>query len=189
MDGAARVCVTVLAIQAGLRLSELTSLQRNDVVLNSAGAHVRVMGKGRKERATPLTKQTVEVLKAGIEELPQSCEFLFQNARSGRLSADGMQYVVNKHVTAARASCPSLRGKRVTPHVLRHTTAMELLQAGVDRAMIALWLGHESLDTTQVSMQTNIALKQQILAKTTMPDGSPGFFKPDDQLLTFLRSL
>lgn len=179
----------LLAIQTGLRLSELTSLQRNDVVLHSAGAYVRVIGKGRKERSTPLTKQTVVVLKAWMEELPQSCEFLFPNARGGRLSADGMQYVVNKHVTTARESCPSLRGKRVTPHVLRHTTAMELLQAGVDRAMIALWLGHESLDTTQVYMHANIAMKQQILEKTTMPDGLPGFFKPDDQLLNFLRSL
>jgi site-specific recombinase XerD len=179
----------LLAIQTGLRLSELTSLQRNDIVLHSVGAHVRVIGKGRKERSTPLTKQTVEVLKAWIEELPQTCEFLFPSARSGRLSADGMQYVVNKHVNTARESCPSLRGKRITPHVLRHTTAMELLQAGVDRAMIALWLGHESLDTTQVYMHANIAMKQQILEKTTMPDGLPGFFKPDDQLLSFLRSL
>jgi integrase len=110
----------LLAIQTGLRLSELTSLQRNDVVLHSAGAYVRVIGKGRKERSTPLTKQTVVVMKAWMEELSRSCEFLFPSARSGRLSADGMQYVVNKHVTTARELCPSLRGKRVTPHVLRH---------------------------------------------------------------------
>lgn len=179
----------LLAIQTGLRLSELTGLRRHDVVLASAGAHVRVIGKGRKERSTPLTKQTVEILKAWMEEVPQSSEFLFPNARGGKLSGDGMQYVVNKHVATASSACPSLNGKRVTPHVLRHTTAMELLHAGVDRAMIALWLGHESLDTTQVYMHANIALKQEILAKTTMPDGTPGFYQPDDQLLSFLRSL
>lgn len=179
----------LVALQTGLRLSELTSLQKQNLILDSTGAHVRVTGKGRKERSTPLTKQTVEILQAWLDELPEDCEFLFPNARKGRLSADGMQYVVNKHVAAASETCLSLKGKRVTPHVLRHTTAMELLLAGVDRAMIALWLGHESLDTTQVYMHANIALKQQILEKTTMPDGLPGFFKPDDQLLSFLRSL
>ncbi|MBX9940205.1 MAG: site-specific integrase [Candidatus Obscuribacterales bacterium] len=179
----------LVALQTGLRLSELTSLQKHNLILDSTGAHIRVTGKGGKERSTPLTRQAVEILQAWLNELSDASEFLFPNARKGRLSADGMQYVVNKHVASASERCPSLKGKRVTPHVLRHTTAMELLQAGVDRAMIALWLGHESLDTTQVHMHANIALKQQILAKTTMPDGLPGFYKPDDRLLAFLRSL
>jgi site-specific recombinase XerD len=178
----------LLAVQTGLRLSELTALRKDDIALGS-GAHVRVLGKGRKERSTPLTKQTVEVLKAWTQEPPGSTVFLFPNARGGQLSSDGVQYIVNKHVTTANTTCPSLKGKRVTPHVLRHTTAMELLQAGVDRAMIALWLGHESLDTTQMYMHANIALKEQMLARTTMPDGKPGFYRPDDQLLAFLRSL
>lgn len=178
----------LLAVQTGLRLSELTALRRDDVVLGP-GAHVRVTGKGRKERSTPLTKQTLQVLKAWMLEPPRSSDILFPNARGGRLSGDGVQYIVTKHVTAASTTCPTLNHKRVTPHVLRHTTAMELLQAGVDRAMIALWLGHESLDTTQMYMHANIALKEEILAKTTMPDGKPGFYRPKDQLLSFLRSL
>lgn len=178
----------LLAVQTGLRLSELTSLRRDDVVLG-AGAHVRVIGKGRKERSTPLTKHTAEVIKAWLEEPVRSPEFLFSNARGGKLSSDGMQYIVKKHAATATTICPSLKAKRITPHVLRHTTAMELLQAGVDRSMIALWLGHESLDTTQIYMHANIALKEQILAKTTMPDGKPGFYRPSDQLLTFLRDL
>lgn len=178
----------LLAVQTGLRLSELTSLRRADVVLGT-GAHVKVTGKGRKERSTPLTKQTVAVLNAWLQESARSSEFVFPNARGGKLSSDGMQYIVKKHAMAASATCPSFKGKRVTPHVLRHTTAMELLQAGVDRAMIALWLGHESLDTTQIYMHANIALKQQILAKMIVPDGKPQLYRPDDQLLAFLRGL
>jgi len=177
----------LLALQTGLRLSELTALTRDDFVLGRT-AYVRVLGKGRKERATPLTKQTSEVVKAWMQE-SASHAVLFPSTRGNRLSADGVQYIVSKHVAAASKSCPSLSGKRVTPHVLRHTTAMELLQAGIDRAMIALWLGHESLDTTQMYMHANIALKEQILAKTTMPDGKPEFYKPDDRLLSFLRNL
>lgn len=177
----------LLAVQTGLRLSELTALSKDDIVLGKI-AYVRVLGKGRKERTTPLTKQTLEVLKAWMQEssLPGT---LFPNSRGNRLSADGVQYIVNKHVTAACKSCPSLAEKHVTPHVLRHTTAMELLQAGIDRAMIALWLGHESLDTTQMYMHANIAMKEQILAKATMPDGKPEFYRPGDNLLSFLRSL
>lgn len=178
----------LLAVQTGLRLAELTSLRRDDVVLG-VGAHVRVIGKGRKERSTPLTKHTAGVIKAWLQEPQRSSDFLFPNARGGKLSSDGMQYIVKKHAEAATTTCPSLKAKRITPHVLRHTTAMELLQAGVDRSMIALWLGHESLDTTQMYMHANIAMKEQILAKTTMPDGKPGFYKPSDQLLMFLREL
>lgn len=177
----------LLAVQTGLRLSELTSLTREDLVIGKV-AYVRVIGKGRKERTTPLTKQTLEVIKAWMQE-PESKDILFPSARGKQLSADGVQYIVNKHVEIASKACPSLLTKRVTPHVLRHTTAMELLQAGIDRAMIALWLGHESLETTQMYMHANIALKEQILARTTMPDGKPDFYKPDDQLLSFLRGL
>lgn len=178
----------LLAVQTGLRLSELTALKKEDLILGT-GAYVRVIGKGRKERATPLTKHALQVLKAWMQEPARSQDVLFPSARGKKLSSDGMQYIVNKHASAASKVCPSLSGKRVTPHVLRHTTAMELLLSGVDRAMIALWLGHESLDTTQMYIHANIALKEEILAKTTMPDGKPGFYRPDDQLLSFLRSL
>ena len=128
-----------------LRLSELTGLQRADVVLGR-GAHVRCVGKGRKERCTPLAKTAVAVLKAWLREPPKHrTEVLFPTARGGRLSPDSVADLLAKHVSIAGRSCPSLRKKHVTPHVLRHSMAMGLLQAGVDRAVIALWLGHESV--------------------------------------------
>src|SRR5216684_3673904 len=136
-------------IQTGLRLAEITSIRQQDVSLAS-GAHVRCEGKGRKERCTPLTKSTVTVLTAWIREQgADGARILFPSARGGRLSADAVQHLVAKYAAAAQQTCPSLADKRVSPHVLRHTTAMELMQAGVDRTLIALWLGHESVETTQ----------------------------------------
>src|SRR5712671_938422 len=110
-------------------------------------------------------------------------QIVFPNARGTKLSPDGVQYLLAKHVVVARASCPALNEKRVTPHVLRHTAAMELLQAGVDRSVIALWLGHESVETTQIYLDANLALKEKILAKITTPEGKPGRYKADDELL------
>jgi site-specific recombinase XerD len=181
--------ILLLAVQTGLRLSEITTLRRRDVALGT-GAHVRCEGKGRKERCTPLTKPVVTALKAWMQELGgDDDQTLFPSSSAGRLSPDAVQHLVKKHATAARASCASLRTKRVTPHVLRHTAAMELLQAGVDRAMIAIWLGHESLDTTQIYLDANLALKQAILAKTHPVASQPGKYKPNDQLLNFLKKL
>lgn len=179
----------LVAVQTGLRLSELTSLQRHDVSLGT-GAHVRCVGKGRKERCTPLTKMTVAVLKAWLREPARhNAETLFPSASGGRLSADSVADLLAKQVAHAGDVCPSLRKKRVTPHVLRHTTAMELLQAGVDRSVIALWLGHESVETTQIYLDANLALKEDTLAKTTPHDGRPGRYRADDELLAFLRRL
>lgn len=179
----------LLAVQTGLRVSEMTGLQRSDVSFGT-GAHVRCVGKGRKERCTPLTKQTVAVLHAWMREpARKQTETLFPNARGGRLSADGVQYLLAKHAAVARRAGLSLEHKRVTPHVLRHTMAMELLQAGVDRAVIALWLGHESVETTQIYLDANLALKEEILAKTTPVNGNPGRYRADDHLLAFLNSL
>lgn len=180
----------LLALQTGLRLSEIVSLRRSDLTLGT-GAHVSVIGKGRKERCTPLTKQTVQVMKAWVEELTPTDKSgtLFPNARGGLLSADGVQHILAKHLKAARNTCSSLNGKRVTPHVLRHSCAMQLLLAGVDRAMIALWLGHESIETTQVYLHANLALKEEMLSKTSMPGGKTGIFRPGDQLLSFLKQL
>lgn len=181
--------ILFLAVQTGLRLSEITALRRRDVALG-AGAHVRCEGKGRKERCTPLTKPVVAALRAWMQELGgDDDQTLFPSSNGGRLSADALQHLVKKHAMAARASCPSLTTKRVTPHVLRHTAAMELLQAGVDRAMIAIWLGHESLDTTQIYLDANLALKQAVLAKTHPVTSQPGKYRPDDQLLSFLKKL
>lgn len=179
----------LVAMQTGLRLSELTGLKREDLTLET-GPHIRVVGKGRKERCVPLAKQTVMVLKAWLREPARGqMEIVFPNARGGRLSADGVEYLLAKHTAVARKICPSLQQKRVTPHVLRHTTALELLQAGVDRALIALWLGHESVETTQIYLEANLAMKEEILAKTTPPEGKPGRYHADDRLLAFLKSL
>ena len=179
----------LLAVQTGLRLSEITSLRRHDVVLGP-GAHVRVTGKGRKERCTPLSKQTAAVIQSWLNE-PARCntDRLFPNARGGRLSADGVNYILKKYTVSASAACPSLTKKRITPHCLRHSCAMELLQAGIDRAMIALWLGHESVETTQIYLEATLAMKEKILSKTTMPCAKPGLYRPGDSLLAFLRSL
>lgn len=179
----------LLAVQSGLRLSELTGLTREDVCLGT-GAHVRVMGKGRKQRCTPLTKQTVAVLQAWLEEPARGdAHFVFPNRGGGRLSSDGVQYLLAKHVGRAQQTCPSLLSKRVSPHVLRHTTAMDLLQAGVDTTVIAMWLGHESVETTHVYLNADLELKRRVLAKTTPPGSAPSTYRPDDALLTFLKNL
>jgi site-specific recombinase XerD len=114
---------------------------------------------------------------------------LFPNARGGRLSAHGVHYLLAKQVAVAAEACPSLKQKRVSPHVLRHTTAMDLLQQGTEQAVIALWLGHESIETTQIYLDADLELKQRILDMTTPPNGKPGRYRPDDRLLDFLRSL
>ena len=179
----------LVAVQTGLRLSELTGLQRPDVSLGT-GAHVRCVGKGRKERCTPLTKMTAAVLKAWLQEPTRhNAQALFPSASGDRLSPDSVSDLLAKHVAHAGHSCPSLRQKHVTPHVLRHTLAIELLQEGVDRAVIALWLGHESVETTQIYLDANLTLKEEILAKTTSPDGKPGRYRADDELLAFLKRL
>jgi site-specific recombinase XerD len=178
-----------VAVQTGLRLSEMTGLTRPDVTLGT-GAHVHVIGKGRKERCTPLAKPTVAVLKAWLRE-PQrgNGQVLFPNARGTRLSADGVHYLLVRHCAAAATVCPSLKNKRVTVHVLRHTMALDLLQAGVDRSVIALWLGHESVETTQMYLEATLAMKEEALAKTTPLSGRLLRYRPGDQLLGFLNSL
>ena len=178
-----------LAIQTGLRLSEIISLRYANVQLGQA-AHVRCHGKGRKERCTPLTKQTATTLETWLRERGGSADdAIFPNARGGSLSPDGVQYMLAKHVAVAQQSCPSLKHKRVSPHVLRHTAAMELLQAGVDRSVIALWLGHESLETTQIYLDANLTLKEKALAKIDPLHGKLKRYRPDDNLLNFLRAL
>jgi site-specific recombinase XerD len=179
----------LMAVQTGLRLSEITAAKREDLVLE-AGAHVRVIGKGRKERCTPLAKPTVAVLIAWLRE-PQRGDrrLLFPNAKGERLSVHGVQYLLSKHSASAATTCPSLKGKRVTVHLLRHTMALDLLQAGVDRAVIALWLGHESVETTQIYLEATLAMKEQALAKTSPPYGAPGRYRPGDRLLNFLNHL
>ena len=179
----------LVAVQTGLRLSEMTGLKREDIVVG-VGAHVRVIGKGRKERCTPFAKSTRTVLKAWLRE-PQRGDgnVLFPSAKGERLSVHGVQYLLTKHRLTASKVCPSLKQKRVTVHRLRHTMAMDLLQSGVDRAVIALWLGHESVETTQIYLDATLAMKEKALAKTAPRHGKPGRYKPGDQLLDFLNSL
>jgi site-specific recombinase XerD len=178
----------LLAVQTGLRLSEMTGLTRDDVTLGT-GAHVRVIGKGRKERCTPLAKPTVSVLKAWLREPPRGDgRVLFSNARGTRLSPDGVHYLLVRHCRTAARVCPSLKDKRVTVHV-RHTMALELLKAGVDRSVIALWLGHESVETTQIYLEATLSMKEQALAKTPPINGRFSRYRPGDQLLAFLNSL
>jgi site-specific recombinase XerD len=179
----------LMAVQTGLRLSEITATTRDDLVLGT-GAHVRVIGKGRKERCTPLAKPTVAVLKAWLREPAKGDgRLLFPNIKGERLSVHGVKYMLNKHAAIAAKACPLLEEKRVTVHLLRHTMALEMLQAGVDRAVIALWLGHESVETTQMYLEATLAMKEQALAKTKPPQGSPARFRADDRLLSFLNSL
>jgi site-specific recombinase XerD len=178
----------LVAVQTGLRLSELTGLRREDMHLGTA-AHVRCVGKGRRERCTPLTKQAVAAMKAWLPELAKSTDWLFPTAQGSRLSADAVQRLLTKYQRIACHACPSLKKKRVTPHVLRHTLAMTLLQAGIDRSVIALWLGHESVETTQIYLDADLALKEKILGKTTQTDQRPRLFKPADRLMAFLKGL
>jgi site-specific recombinase XerD len=179
----------LVAVQTGLRLSELTGMRRDDVVLG-AGSHVRVIGKGRKERCTPLSKASRAVMAAWMGEPGRAADQpVFPNARGGQLSAHGVQYLVAKHVATACRACPSLARKRVSPHVLRHTTAMDLAQEGVERSVLAMWLGHESVETTQIYLDANLEMKSKLLDKLTPPESKPGRFRPDDALLAFLKSL
>jgi site-specific recombinase XerD len=179
----------LVAVQTGLRVSELIGLRNQDVVLGT-GAHVRCEGKGRKQRCTPLRKDAVVMVEAwqrerrGFSEDP-----LFPSLRGGPLSRDAVERLVAKHVAVAQPRCPSLKRKKITPHVLRHTAAMELLQHGVDRSVIALWLGHESVETTQMYLHADLRLKEQALARTTPVGVKPGRYRPDDGLLAFLEAL
>lgn len=180
----------LVAAQTGLRLSELTGLDRQAVHLG-IGAHVRCIGKGRKERTTPLTAMARRVLRAWLKEpARRGATTLFPNMHGERLSADSIQALLAKHVRAAGAKCPSLAKKRVSPHVLRHSAAMELLQAGVDCSVIALWLGHESIETTQTYLHAHLALKEAALAKLKpYQRGKRTRFQPNDRLLAFLEAL
>jgi site-specific recombinase XerD len=179
----------LVAIQTGLRVSELIGLRNQDVVLGT-GAHVRCEGKGRKQRCTPLRKDAVVLVDAWQREqrgLPD--DPLFPSLRGGPLSRDAVERLVAEHTASAQQGCPSLRRKKVTPHVLRHTAAMELLQHGVDRSVIALWLGHESVETTQMYLHADPRLKEQALSRTSPLGIKPGRYRPGDALLAFLEAL
>jgi integrase/recombinase XerD len=179
----------LVGIQTGLRVSELIGLRRSDISLG-AGPHVRCEGKGRKQRITPLGREAVEVLTQWLRECPaEPATPAFPSSRGGPLSRDAVERLVARHQRDAERRCPSLKRKRVTPHVLRHTAAMQLLRHGIDRSVIALWLGHESVETTQIYLHADLRQKEEALAKVTLLDMPPGRFRPDDELLAFLEGL
>ena len=180
--------ILALALQTGLRVSELTGLRNQDVELRT-GAHVRCWGKGRKQRATPLRPQTVRVMRTWMKERRgQPDDPLFPTCRGTSLTRHAVTALVAKHAaTAARHH--NLATKKVTPHLLRHSCAMRLLRAAIDRAVLALWLGHEQVNTTDIYMHGDLTIKQRALARTTPPNIRPGRYRPPDPLLAFLQDL
>jgi integrase/recombinase XerD len=181
--------IIVLLAQTGLRASELTGLCCGDVHL-ATGAHVTTIGKGRKQRITPLTTDTAAVLRAWLAERGgQSAEPLFPISTGTPLTRKALARRIAKHATHAAERCPSLTAKTITPHVLRHTAAMRLLHADVDTTVIALWLGHEQVETTQMYLHADLAIKERALARTKPLDSKPGRYRPPDALLGFLDGL
>lgn len=179
----------LVAVQTGLRNAELRSLRRCDVDLG-IGAHVRCAGKGRKTRCTPLRRDVAATLEAWLVEQDAGPDDpVFPNSRGGFLSADALQALVSRHVTAAGTKCSSLAGRSITPHTLRHTAAMNLLRRGVDLTVIALWLGHESIETTQIYLHADMRLKERALGHADPSGTMPPRFRPPDSLLAFLESL
>lgn len=179
----------LLAVQTGLRNSEIASLKRKDVELGT-GAHVRCLGKGRKLRCTPLRPDVAAVLKAWMSQQDGGPdEPVFPTSGRAQLSADALQRLVSRHVANARKNCPSLVAKKVTPHTLRHAAAMALLRSGVDLSVIALWLGHESTETTQIYLHADMQLKERALSHATPSGLKPDRFRPTDPLLAFLEGL
>ena len=181
--------ILLMALQTGLRASELINLRRQDVALG-AGAHVQCEGKGRRQRRTPLRRELAEMLELWFKQSPNDENHpLFPTTGGNKMSRDALERVVRKYALVASTTCGSLVGKTVTPHVLRHSTAMELLQHNVDLSVIALWLGHESVETTQIYLHADLRMKEKVLARMAEITSSPGRYRPDDSLLAFLEAL
>ncbi len=179
----------LLAVQTGLRVSELIGLSRSDVHLG-AGAHVACRGKGRKDRITPLTAATVTVLRAWLtEQGGEPTDPAFPSRHGRRLSRDAIEHRLAHYTGIAALRCASLRNKKITAHVLRHTTAMRLLQAGIDTSVIALWLGHADIQTTQIYLRADLKIKERALARTKPPKTRTGRYRPPDALLAWLEAL
>jgi len=178
-----------VAIQTGLRVSELIGLRREHIVMG-AGAHIRCEGKGRKQRCTPLGRETAAVLDCWLRrDLPQETTCVFPSVRGRPLSRDAVEELVTRYAHRAEQACPSLKQKRVSPHVLRHSSAMRLRAHGVDQSVIALWLGHESVETTQMYLHADLRLKEQALSRVEPLGIKPSRYRPEDSLLRFLESL
>lgn len=185
-----RVMIAILH-NTGVRVSELIFIKKNDVILNEkSSSYIHVMGKGRKERTIPLWKTTQDYLTEFLKET--SCngvDYVFTNKHGDRLTRSGVKYRLDCLVKEATRHCPSLIKKRVTAHVFRHTTAMHLLAAGIDISTIAIWLGHESIETTHKYVVADLMIKEQALAKTKEPVASRFRYNPSEDILSFLDSL
>jgi integrase/recombinase XerD len=180
----------LLACQTGLRVSELIALTRSDIQLDHHGAHVRCDGKGRKERATPLTRQTVAALRIWLAEHDGGpADPVFTTGAGRRMSRDAVAKLVRKHAASAATTCPGIAAKKISPHTLRHSAAMRLLEAGVDTSVIALWLGHEDPSSTQAYLHADMSIKEKALARIQPPNTSPGRYQAPDALLAFLDNL
>jgi integrase/recombinase XerD len=178
-----------LAMQTGLRISELINLTLADVNLG-VGAHVHCIGKGRKERSTPLTPLSRSVLRTWLAERHgEPGDPVFPTRTGRQLSRDAVEHRLAVHLATARQSCPSLTKKHVTVHTLRHTCAMRLLQSGVDITVIALWLGHEQTSTSEIYLHADMTHKQRAIARVSPPGTTPGHYQPPDPLLAFLEGL
>jgi integrase/recombinase XerD len=178
-----------VALRTGLRLSELTGLRRLDVHLGT-GAHLKCLGKGRKRRDTPLDKPTVKLLHSWMHEQDANPEDpLFPSRRGARLSPDAVQRLVARHAATAQGNHPSLAAKRITAHTLRHSCAMDLLTNGLDVAVLALWLGHEKLESVNAYLHADLSLKERALARRPPLNAKPGRYRPNDTLLAFLEAL
>lgn len=177
-------------VQTGLRVSEVIGLRLEDLQLGPS-PHVRCRGKGRKERCTPLTRQTVAALRAWLRERKGTpSDPLFPTTRGSSLSRDAVEWLVKKYAAIASERQPSLKTKSISPHVFRHTAAVRLLQAGVDRSVIALWLGHEQVETTQIYLHADLSIKERAIARTApIAAQGPTRYRPDDKLLAFLQGL
>ena len=179
----------LLAIQTGLRISELVGLNCADVVLG-AGAHVHCVGKGRKERNTPLVRLTVDVIRAWLTERGgEPDQPLFPTITGRRLTRDAVEHRITRYTTNAAEHCPSLVMKHITAHTLRHTAAMRLLLAGVDLSVISLWLGHEQTSTTEIYVHADLSQKERAIARVTPPNTKHGRYVAPDPILAFLEGL
>jgi len=188
-DGRRDHALLLTLYNSGARVSEITGVRRDDIALD-APASLKLYGKGRKERAVPLWAKTAKVLRSWLQELGDRFgDLAFPSARARRLSRHGVSYLLSRAADRAALACPSLPSKRISPHLIRHSTAMHLLQAGVDPAVIALWLGHESVETTHGYVEADLTMMENALGKLTPAGSVPGRFKPADDLLAFLTAL
>jgi integrase/recombinase XerD len=174
---------------SGARISEVTGLRRHQVIFG-ASAFLQLHGKGRKERTVPLWPKTARTLQAWFRELDgESQELAFPSIRGAQLTTEGANQILQRALRKASIECPSLRDRHISPHTVRHATALHLLQSGVDISVIALWLGHESIETTHIYLEADLKTKERALEKLAPAGQTVQRYKAGDEVLAFLASL